>query len=70
MRTSITIDDAAFEEASDLTGIRDKNKLINEALGALIARERAKHLINLGGIEPDAEDIPRRRSPTPSPPVK
>lgn len=62
MRTTITIDDAAFEEASKLTGISEKGKLIREALDALIKRESARRLIALGGTMPDAEDIPRRRS--------
>jgi Arc/MetJ family transcription regulator len=64
MRTTVTIDDAAFEEASELTGISEKGKLIREALDALIRRESGKRLIALGGSMPDMEDVPRRRSDT------
>ncbi len=62
MRITITIDDAAFEEASKLTGISEKGKLIREALDALIARESGRRLIALGGSMLDLEDVPRRRS--------
>ena len=62
MRTTLTIDDDAFEEASKLTGISEKGKLIREALDALIARESSKRLIALGGSMPDLEDVPRRRA--------
>ena len=70
MKISVMIDVTTLEEASELTGISDKDKIISEALDALITRERAKHLIDLGGTGPDAEDIPRRKSPTPSPPAE
>ena len=62
MRTTLTIDDAAFEEASNLTGISEKGKLIREALDALITLESGKRLVALGGSAPDMEDVPRRRS--------
>lgn len=62
MRTTIIIEDKAFEEASRLTGISEKGKLIREALNALIKRESGKRLIALGGCMPDAEEIPRRSS--------
>lgn len=64
MRTTITIDDAAFEEASKLTGICETGELIREALNALITRETGKRLIALGGSMPDLEDFPRRKSQT------
>ena len=64
MRTTITIDDAAFEEASKLTGICETEELIREALDALITRETGKRLIDLGGSMPDVEDVSRRRSNT------
>lgn len=61
MRTTITIDTSLYEEASKLTGIGEKAKLVREALTALIAREGGKRLAKLGGSAPDIEDIPRRR---------
>ena len=62
MRTTLTIDPLLYEEASKLTGISEKAKLVREALTALIARESGKRLAKLGGSAPDIEDIPRRRS--------
>ncbi len=62
MRTTITIDTSLYEEASKLTGINEKAKLVREALTALIARESGKRLAKLGGSAPDLADVPRRRS--------
>lgn len=62
MRTTITLDDALLEEALALTGIKEKSKLVREALTALIARESARRLARLGGSVPDLATIPRRRS--------
>ncbi len=62
MRTTITIDTSLYEEASKLTGISEKAKLVREALTALIARESGKRLAKLGGSAPDLADVPRRRS--------
>ena len=61
MRTTLNIDDQLFEEASRLTGVKEKTTLLRESLKALIQRENAKRLALLGGSEPQAEDIPRRR---------
>jgi len=62
MRTTLTIDTLLYEEASKLTGISEKAKLVREALNALIARESSKRLAKLGGSAPDLKDISRRRS--------
>lgn len=61
MRTTLTIDSALYEEASKLTGIHERGKLIREALTALIARESGKRLAKLGGKAPKLKEIPRRR---------
>lgn len=62
MRTTLNIDDQLFEEAVRLTGVREKTALVRESLKALIQRESARRLAQLGGSEPELEDIPRRRS--------
>ena len=62
IRTTLTIDSALYEEASKLTGISEKAKLVREALAALIARESGKRLAKLGGTAPELEEVPRRRS--------
>lgn len=60
MRTTINIDDQLLEEASRLTGVKEKTALIRASLLALIERENARRLARLGGSEPQLEEIPRR----------
>jgi Arc/MetJ family transcription regulator len=62
MRTTLNIDDQILEKASKLTGIKEKTALVRLGLEALIARESAKRLANLGGTEGNLRPIPRRRS--------
>ena len=64
MRTTVTLDDALLEEASNATGVKERTKLLQEGLRALIARENARAIIALGGSDPDAW-IPERRRPSP-----
>ena len=61
MRTTLNIDDQLLARASELTGVKEKTALVRLGLEALIAREHAKRLADLGGTEPDLEMIPRRR---------
>jgi Arc/MetJ family transcription regulator len=61
MRTTLAIDDALFEKAVSYTGVQEKSALVREALKALIEREAARRLADLGGTEPEAKYIPRRR---------
>ncbi len=61
MRTTINIDDELLAEAERLTGIDRRATLVREGLRALIERESARRLVQLGGSEPQLEDIPRRR---------
>ena len=60
MRTTINIDDKLLEEASRLTGTKEKTALVRESLLALIERENARRLARLGGSEPQLDKIPRR----------
>ncbi len=62
MRTTLNIDDSLLAEAGRLTGIGERTALIHEGLRALIARESARRLAKLGGSEPRAVPVPRRRS--------
>ena len=61
MRTTLNIDDKILENASRLTGIKEKTALVRLGLEALIARESSKRLAKLGGSEKDLNTIPRRR---------
>ena len=62
MRTTLSLDDALVAKASSFTGLHEKSALVREALKALIERESAKRLANLGGSEPRLARIPRRRA--------
>jgi len=61
MRTTVNLDDALLEQAMALSGISERATLLREGLRALIERESAKRLAQLGGSEPDLSQIPRRR---------
>jgi Arc/MetJ family transcription regulator len=61
MRTTIILEDQLMDEARRLTGIEEKTLLVHEGLRALIARESARRLAQLGGSDPDASAGPRRR---------
>lgn len=63
MRTTLNIDDRLLKEASRLTGVREKTALVRIGLEALIARQSAQRLAVLGGTEPQARQVTRRRSP-------
>jgi len=60
MRTTVALDDELVARAHALTGMREKSRLIREALTALIERESARRLARLGGTEPRLT-APRRR---------
>ncbi|SEF46491.1 type II toxin-antitoxin system VapB family antitoxin [Nitrosomonas ureae] len=62
MRTTIILDDALLEKAQVLTQIQEKSVLVKEALKALIERESARKLANLGGSEPQLNEIFRRKT--------
>lgn len=64
MRTTLALDDELLAEAQRLTGTEEKTALIREALRALIERESARRLAQLGGSEPGLEAVPRRRDST------
>ncbi len=61
MRTTINLDDDLIAEALRLTGMRERTAVIHEGLRALIERESARRLAELGGTEPDVALPPRRR---------
>ena len=62
MRTTLNLDDALLEDARRLTGVEERTVLIHEGLRALIARESARRLAQLGGSEPQLRSVPRRRA--------
>jgi hypothetical protein len=63
VRTTLNIEDSLIDQASKLTGIKEKTTLAKLGLEALIARASAKRLARLGGTEKQLKPIPRRRNP-------
>ena len=61
MRTTLNIDSGLLKEAGKLTGISEKTALVRMGLEALIAKESARRLADLGGTEKKLSPIPRRR---------
>jgi Arc/MetJ family transcription regulator len=61
MRTTLNINDDILQEASRLTGIKEKTALIMLGLKSLIAKEAAKRLARLGGSEKSLRPIRRKR---------
>jgi len=62
MRTTLNIDSALLERAAKLTGIVEKTSLVRLGLEALISKEAAHRLAQLGGSERQLKLPPRRRS--------
>lgn len=62
MRTTLNIDDALLHRASRLTGVKEKTSLVRLGLEALIAKESARRLADLGGAEKGLRPVRRRRS--------
>ena len=61
MRTTVTLDDELLADAEELTGIKERSRLLNMALERLIHGEASRRLALLGGSSPDLEAPPRRR---------
>lgn len=61
MRTTLALDDDLLAEAQRLTGTTEKTALIRLALRALIERESARRLAQLGGSDPGLTAVPARR---------
>jgi Arc/MetJ family transcription regulator len=62
MRTTLNIDDSLLRDAERLTGVTEKTSLVRLGLEALIAKESARRLANLGGTEKQLRGVRRRRS--------
>jgi Arc/MetJ family transcription regulator len=64
VRTILNIEDELFDRAAKLTGISEKTSLVRLGLQALIAKESAKRLAEMGGTQKRLALVPRRKSKT------
>ena len=62
MKTTVQIDDKTLHKASRMTGIKEKNSLIQRGLEALISLESSRQLARLGGSEKSLRLVPRKRN--------
>ncbi len=62
MRTTLDLDDDLIEQAQRLVGTDETSALVKLALLALIERESARRLAQLGGTEPGLGKIARGRA--------
>jgi Arc/MetJ family transcription regulator len=64
MRTTITIDDALYQQALELSDPdMPKTMLVQEAIKTFVRIQAGKRLAALGGSQPGMQEIPRRRDP-------
>lgn len=63
MRTTVALDDDLLKTATELSGLEGTAAVLREALKALIQREAARRLDQLGGSDPNAQAPPRRGAP-------
>ncbi|HET8697247.1 MAG TPA: type II toxin-antitoxin system VapB family antitoxin [Gammaproteobacteria bacterium] len=61
--SALTIDNGLLQRARRVSGIRGKAELVHAGLNALIERESARRLADLGGTERAFTRIRRRRTP-------
>lgn len=63
MRTTVTIDDALYEQALQVADPSlDKADIFREAMKTFVRVQAAKRLAALGGIAPQMPSIPRRET--------
>ena len=63
MRTTVTVDDALYEQALELADPgMDKADIFREAIKTFVRVRAAKRLAALGGQAMDMKAIPRRRA--------
>jgi Arc/MetJ family transcription regulator len=62
MRTTVSIDDALYQQAIELAepGM-DKAEIFREAMRTFVRVQSARRLAAMGGKAPDMPSVPRRR---------
>jgi hypothetical protein len=61
MKKTLNVDAKLLKEAKAACGASTDTDTIRQGLEALVRHAAYQHLATLGGSEPDAKDVPRRR---------
>lgn len=62
VRTTVILKDDLVKKAMEITKIAEKTALIHAGLEALIALHARARLASLGGTDPKAKSVPRRKA--------
>lgn len=62
MKKTLHIDDSLLAEARNACGASTDTEVVRLGLQSLVRAAARQRLIALRGSEPDAQDVPRRRS--------
>jgi len=62
MKKTFNLDETLFAEAKAACGAATDTETVRLGLEALVLNAAYRRLSALGGSEPDAEDVPRRRT--------
>lgn len=63
MKKTLNLDGQLLAEARAASGARTDTEAVRLGLEALVRKAAYRRLAALGGSEPDAQDVPRRREP-------
>ena len=66
MKKTFNVDDKLFQEAKEASGATTDTETVRLGLEALVRQAAYQRLRALRGVEPHAQDVPRRRE-RPSP---
>lgn len=61
MRTTVDLDEDLMKQALAITKLPTKTAVLEEGLRSLLRREAGRALAAMGGSQPQARPIPRRR---------
>jgi hypothetical protein len=61
MKKTFNVDEKLFQEAKAACGAQTETETVRLGLEALVRHAAYQRLRALGGTEPDARDVPRRR---------
>lgn len=62
MKTTMNLKDDLLKAAMQATGITEKTALVHRGLEELVRKAARERLVKLGGSDPQARAIPRKRA--------